>query len=122
MLLLMLVGCQQTIELSDIAANPEEYLGKTITVTATTALDNKVICTLMECPEEDPCCNSCAGSLYLVSENLNIKLLYDEQKCSGDNCGLICSPLRHNKEYTITGKLTEEYSEYIIGVESWNEE
>ena len=67
-------------------------------------------CTVISCPEDNPCCNECYAQLYVGSQDLPLVLLGSGFAigCSGTECNVdsVCGPLMPDKWYRIWGGLT----------------
>ncbi len=84
-------------------------------------------CTLMGCPVENQCCNSCGGNIYIAETVDSMDRVYvakgidDFYTCAGTECEVSCdSPFVEGMEYEVTGPIKMESdqlplnSKYII--------
>jgi hypothetical protein len=100
-----------------VLANKDVLLNRTITVRGTAMPSLRVLCTLMACPVENPCCNMCAADLQLCEAESCITLSGDEAGiqvgCSGNECGLTCVPFQPGTVHHVSGvwrkRASEEY-------------
>ncbi len=117
LLIALVSGCvQKTLTVTDIIEKKDEMINQQISIEGIAGID-KLRCTLMACPVENPCCNSCGGSLALSDDrnSIGIRGQYEGKgvSCSGSECSQSCYPLERGKKYTITGTLRKEGGLYI---------
>lgn len=64
-------------------------------------------CSLIECPEDDPCCNTCFAQLFIGDAKLPIVLLGRDTMfgCQGTECDIqtSCEPLEPGVRYRVWG-------------------
>ncbi len=115
---------QVALSVDDAIAKRSGLINQNISVEGIAGAE-KVRCTLMNCPEDNPCCNSCGGSLILSDgkAGLEIRGVYEGRGigCSGNNCNQTCYPMERGKKYIITGALKESYGELYIELKSLRE-
>jgi hypothetical protein len=91
----------------EVIAHGDVLLNRTITVRGTARASLRVFCTLMACPAENPCCNTCGAALQLCDAAACITLSGEETGrqvgCSGNECDLTCSPLQQGMESQVVG-------------------
>ncbi len=85
--------------ISYLINHSEEYINKTITIEGTVTM-GPTTCTMMMCPPENPCCNSCGAQLVLYD---NTSMIDTSGSCGGTECNMTCSPLELHKTYKVTG-------------------
>ena len=128
-LIAMLVSCHSTDEQNNqngdvlspqmVLANKELLLNRTITVRGIAEADARVLCTLMACSHENPCCNMCGAALQLCDAGSCITLsgTYSGRQvgCSGNECGLTCFPLEQGRIYQVIGVWKKlPYEQYVL--------
>lgn len=108
---------QKTLKVSEVLERKEDFLGKEIRVKGEVSAET-VRCTMVECPEENLCCNSCFGNLALKRNNgtltLHGKYRNKSVGCSGNNCNLTCWPLGRGEEYAVKGILKRSRGDYFL--------
>ena len=101
----------------------DTLLNKEITVQGTAVVGWR-ICTLIMCPHDQTCCNSCSGNLMLSGDG-NITLTGSwngtEIGCGGTECALTCSPLEEGKQYRVTGTWKSSQGEYALELKNFEE-
>jgi hypothetical protein len=124
--ILVLAGCysaehrnENVLSPQTVLANKDVLLNRVITVRGTATASLRVFCTLMACPEENPCCNTCGADLQLCEAGSCISLSGDEAGiqvgCSGNECGLICFPFQQGTVHRISGVWRKRASgEYVL--------
>ena len=119
------------IKPSNIVGNESDYLHKGITINGK-VLPGNAACTLIGCPPENPCCNSCSAPLFLVDVDAtdisagvemrpyaNIK---EEFVCSGNECELSCAPMTTGKSYHIIASWQkDEQDKYYLQVYNYTD-
>lgn len=115
---------QAVLTVDGVIANRSELINLNISVEGIAGAE-KIRCTLMACPEDNPCCNRCGGSLSIFGSNstLEIRGQYEGRGigCSGNNCNRTCYPMETGKKYIIIGALKESYGELYIELKSLRE-
>jgi hypothetical protein len=102
-----------------VLANKDLLLNQTITVRGIARADKRVLCTLMACPVENPCCNMCGAALQLCESESCLTLAGTyagtQVGCSGNECGLTCFPLEQGLTYQVTGVWKKlPYEQYVL--------
>ena len=113
-LIVLVAGCvstEQSLSVSTVLQNPEKYLEEQISVKGLAAA-YKLRCTDLMCTEDNPCCNTCGGSLAL--EESGKKLPLEGISCKGNNCEQKCGSFEIGKEYTITATLKNVDGELLL--------
>jgi hypothetical protein len=114
---------------SEVLELEEDWVGETITVEGK-VMPGNLICTLIGCLEDNPCCNECSGTLDLldtsneyVSDGIVIRAgdgVEGSFECTGNECEQTCDPLTNNETYEVTGTLEmDDEGTYFISVESF---
>ena len=102
---------------SEVFKKSKVLEGKVIKVKGTVRGGVPMACTQRYCPPEDPCCNSCSWTLWLVNENVageGIQIVGEGAACSGTNCeATSCWPLQLGKKYIVKGKWKNHRLEII---------
>lgn len=115
-------GKEEVLTPKEVLERKDELLNKKITVKGV-AKEGLIGCTEMECPPEQPCCNSCSGSLELEKAGSKIKLTgpYNGKSvsCSGNECSIKCWPLTKGKEYRATGTWKRKEENYYLEISSF---
>ena len=116
LLLLMLVslssGCIVNLYSPDaVIKQASELSGKMISIRGELKMDD-CICTMMDCPPENPCCNSCDCSLVFSGKSGKITLL--NRKCSTKNCETVCG-IEPGK-VMLEGSFVDSDGEYLLTV------
>ena len=111
---------QKTLAVSDVAEKRGDLLNQDVSVEGIAGM-GKLRCTLMACPEENPCCNRCGGSLALTDSKSSVEIRGLGAGCSGSECSQTCHPLKQGKKYIVTGTLKESYGELYIELKSLRE-
>ncbi len=123
--ILILGGCikqegvgERVISVEELWENRDFYLGEEIVVSGNIRMFTP-ICTGNECYEENPCCQSCGSSLYLKGSGEITLPFYGKFKgkevlCQGDNCNLVCYPLKTGENYTIKVLLRKTETRYYL--------
>ncbi len=106
-----------------VLANKDVLLNQSITVRGTATVGLRVLCTLMACSADNPCCNTCGGDLQLCEAGSCITLSGDEANiqvgCSGNECGLTCYPFQQGTAQQIFGVWRKRASEeYVLELRS----
>jgi hypothetical protein len=106
-----------------VLANKDVLLNRTIVVRGTAMPSLRVLCTLMACPAENPCCNMCAADLQLCEAGTCITLSGNEADiqvgCSGNECGLSCFPFQQGTVHQVSGVWRKRaYEEYVLELRS----
>lgn len=91
----------------------ERPIGQNVTVIGVASLFN-LVCTQIDCPEEQPCCNLCSGGLALAGEREQLPLFADGTGCAGSDCQQACRPLALGGNYTVSGLLQEREGRLIL--------
>lgn len=121
---LMLVGEKEVLTPEELLADKDFFLDKNVTVKGIANIGS-MICTLLVCPETNPCCNACGGNLILEDKISKITIIGNYQNksvgCSGDNCKQICYPLDKGKMYKVSGIWKKEYDEYYLYLTSFQQ-
>ncbi len=109
---------QKSLTPNEVLEQKDSLIGKTITVTGRADISSIIRCTLMFCPPDNECCNSCSGYLVLSGEKEKITLtgtyLNKSVECSGNDCKMSCYPLEKSKTYKATGLWKKELNEYNL--------
>lgn len=72
----------------------------------------EVVCENETCSEQNPCCQTCAGSLEVElvdpdagpdAERFLLPIRTESVACAGTNCGYSCYPLQPGRRYTLWG-------------------
>jgi len=116
-------GCiQGSLTPEDVLQSKDSLLGERITVIGTADV-YRMICTMVMCTEDDPCCNACGGSLGLkdAKEKIMLSGEYEGVKagCGGNNCEQTCHPLEIDKKYEVTGTWNQTRGEYYLEIEGF---
>jgi len=118
---------------SEALERKEELNGRKIVLEGKSMPPINLACTEMNCSNEEPCCNTCTGSLALwdTKETTPAKIIFSSGKysakltgCNGTDCGISCWPLENGKNYSVTGTWkSTEYGEkaYYLEAESFIE-
>src|SRR3989338_11677751 len=106
--LVLASGCVQVLSADYVVANKNNFINKEIAVSGEAAAGN-IMCTLIACAPENPCCNACGGSLVLEggSERIEIRGTYQGKAagCFGNDCRLECYPMQSGSKYSVEGIL-----------------
>ena len=128
--IILLAGCysvdrqdETVLSPQAVLANKDTLIDQVITVRGTVAPSMLVLCTLMACPAENPCCNSCGADLQLCENGSCITVSGDEAGlqvgCSGNECGLTCTPVQEGTVHNISGVWRKKASnEYVLELRS----
>lgn len=128
--MVILAGCYSAEHQSEdilspqvVLANNDQLLNRVITVRGTARASLRVLCTLMACPAENPCCNICGADLQLCEAGSCITLSGDDAGiqvgCSGNECGLTCVPFRQGTVHQVSGVWRKRaYGEYVLELRS----
>jgi len=123
--IVLVSGCTSGILTPErVLGMKDSLLGQRISVIGAAGISD-IRCTLIECGEDNPCCNACGGSLLLEGNREKI-LLYGEYEgenvgCGGNECELTCYPLEIGKKYEVTGIWNKTRFEYYLEIESFRE-
>jgi hypothetical protein len=107
-----LLNFSQRIEIDDVDAK----IGKIIRVEGWPQL-GEISCTLMDCPQDDPCCNRCWAPLILNSTEGRLYLIGEDIECSGTECRITCSSIQPGREYALEGILRDPITLEVIDYE-----
>jgi len=100
--------------LEDILANPDPLDGDPVAFEGPVFV-GPPICTLMECPPLDPCCNACSANYQVVSDAGTIEILggdIPQVGCHGNSCTFMdnCTPFPEAPaDYILWGTLQSTY-------------
>jgi hypothetical protein len=90
---LVLFSFSMAVTVSDLLKNPSIYLNDTVTVTGKiVANKNYRMCTLIACSMQNPCCNACMASPYLVAGADSLPLfssndsIMNKLQCRANEC------------------------------------
>ena len=121
-----LSGCVgSTLTPGDVLSRKESLVGQRINVMGTAGI-SRAICTQAICTAEDPCCNSCSGTLVIgsdgetgVENTIALGGEYDgrEVRCWGTDCRMLCHPVAIGVRYIVTGIWNESNGEYYLELE-----
>jgi len=116
LLLLMLVilssGCiANTYSPDAVIKQASELSGKTISINGELKMDD-CICTMMTCPPENQCCNSCDCNLVFTGKSG--KIILWNRKCSTKNCETVCDI--EPGQVMIEGSFVDSDGEYLLTV------
>ncbi len=106
-----------------VLANTDQLLNRMITVRGTATPSLRMLCTLMACSAENPCCNTCGAELQLCESGSCITVSGDEAGiqvgCSGNDCGVTCSPFLQGTVQQVSGVWRKRaYGEYVLELRS----
>lgn len=119
----LISGCiQENLTPEHVLQEKDLLLGERISVEGTADV-YRMICTLIACEPENPCCNACGGNLALKGQEEKIMVHGDYEGkdvgCAGNNCNQTCYPLEKEKRYIVTGTWRKDYGEYYLELEDF---
>jgi len=84
----------QTRSVKEVLADAAALQDKTVAVRGTLGKGSP-ICTLLQCPASNPCCNRCSAVLELREgyASLPLRDVDGRLSCSADNCHELCCPV-----------------------------